>query len=348
LSFSSCGRYLFSSGGREELFAWRIRYNVPGVNLGVVLDFPFPEDTPDSDLRITGFKIQYHHHLPGTFVVSAVYSNSMIKVFYFRPAESDPTQKCQLQKRFFYRQNCLTQIHHCLAAGILTAATDGYLAFWPSDGEDHNLNHLHRVHQNSIQAMRTVDLPFRNPGLREQLVIAGGDDNALSLTLICMYAGDPSSVNFRKPAFQSLKIPKAHAAAITAICILSVSRSEPWVTIRFMSASNDQRVRLWQARIALEKLGREGAPFIGGSADMNAVEVALLTSRETSVADVGAMEQISESEAELELVQSDDAHPVRVADGTKLALGGKRLARVMIVGVGMEVLEFSAESLGYE
>jgi WD repeat-containing protein 6 len=347
LSFSSCGRYLFSSGGCEELYAWRIRHNVPGVNLGVVLDFTFPEDMPNSDLRITDFKIQDHHHLSGTFVVSAVYSNSMVKIFYFRPAESDPTQRCQLQKRFFYKQNCLTQIHHHLAAGILTAATDGYLVFWPVGAEEHNPKYPHRVHQNSVQAMRTVDLPFRKAGQHEQLVITGGDDNALSLTLIRMFADDPSRVNFRKPSFQCLQIPKAHAAAVTAVCVLSVSRSESWVTVRFLSASNDQRVRFWQARITLDKLGCEGAPFIGGSEDMDAVEVDLLASTGTSIADVGAMEQISESEGGLELVYFDDANAMRYPDGAKLASKSKGLARVMIVGVGMEVLEFPAENIGY-
>jgi hypothetical protein len=348
LSFSLCGRYLFSSGGCEELFAWRIRHNVPGVNVGVVLDFTFPEDTPNSDLRITDFKIQDHHLLSGTFVVSAVYSNSMVKVFYFRPAESDPTQRCQSQKRFFYKQNCLTQINHDLAAGILTAATDGHLVFWPIGAEEHNPNYPHRVHQNSIQSMRTIDLPLGNAALHEQLVITGGDDNALSLTLIRISADGLSRVNFPKAAFQSLQIPKAHAAAITATCVLSVSTSEPWVTVRFLSASNDQRVRLWQARIALDKLGDEGAPFLGGSADMAAVEVDFLASTETSVADVGAMEQISKSEGALELVHADDAHAVRHPDGVKPMPEAHGLARVMIVGVGMEVLEFPAEKIDYD
>jgi WD40 repeat protein len=381
LSFSSCGRYLFSSGGCEELYAWRIRHHVPDVNLGVLLDYTFPKEAPNSDLRITDFEVQSYHS--GTFLVSAVYSNSMVKVFHFKPRISDPAQRCELRQRFFYRTNCLTQIHDHAETGTLTASTDGFLAFWPIgahalDSPGHYQDYLggsargldnpiysQPLHENSIQAMRTVDLPSRIGSVHEQLVITGGDDSSLGLTLIRVSTIDAIHRSFAKPQFGPLLIKAAHAAAVTAICLLSMSTANSRIEngkliyapihIRFLSAGNDQRVKLWQATYT-PRNGDEYQTSMGGD-KMAALEVELLASTDTNVADVAAMELLSG-------LQGDFVRPCDVnkeyADGPRKELSrhlvhwpvrlppeAKGIARVLIVGVGMEVLEIAAEKESY-
>jgi WD40 repeat protein len=340
LSFSSCGRYLFSSGGCEELYAWRISHNVPGVNLGVVLDCTFPKEADMSDLRITDFKVQDHG--PGTFFVSAIYSNSMIKFFRFRPTTTDPTKRCELLHRFFYMDNCLTQINDYSETGTLTASTDGHLAFWPTSGG--RLPHRKPVHQNSILAMHTIDLPSRVAGAHERLVVTGGDDNTIGLTLV----RTSISKTFDEPISRTLRIEKAHAAAVTAICLLSITvkgilqdraNIQSSVCIRFLSAGNDQRVKLWSATVRLNELGNTWEE-IGGEA-MAAVDVDLVASTGTNVADVGAMELVSELEKEGEFLWHNGRPRVYVPK--PLEREGSSMARVLVVGVGMEILTFAVE-----
>jgi WD40 repeat protein len=269
LSFSSCGSYLFSSGGCEELFAWRIRHGVPGVNLGVLLDCTFPRETGKPDLRITDLSVCSRGS--GYFVVSAVYSNSMIKFFRYTTGMSPFKSTCELLHCFFYQDNCLTQINDCAESGVLTASTDGHLALWPVPGERYWLPtfcesparekrglepHRHRIHQNSIKVMFTVSLPSKS-GQKDQIVITGGDDNALGLTLMrTRTSGGDATPSRPITSFQTLLIPKAHAAAITAMCLctLSFSLSQEF-RIRFLSTGNDQHVKLWSVSVYIERIG---------------------------------------------------------------------------------------------
>jgi WD repeat-containing protein 6 len=269
LSFSSCGSYLFSSGGREELYAWRIRHGVPGVNLGVLLDCTFPKETAASDLRITDLGVR--NQGSGCFVVSVIYSNSMIKFFRYTTSTPPSKSTCELLRCFFYQDNCLTQINDCAESGTLTASTDGHLALWSGPGERCWLPafcespalgkrglepYRHRVHQNSIKVMFTVSLPSKS-GQRDQIVVTGGDDNALGLTLMRTHTSGGDATPSRPiTSFQTLLIPKAHAAAVTAMCLCTVSFSPlQEFRIRFLSTGNDQRVKLWSVSIHIEKLG---------------------------------------------------------------------------------------------
>ncbi len=56
LRWSSDGRYLFSSGGSEEFFVWRIR-KIPFVRVGIVCESSLPALSQLQDLRITAFDI---------------------------------------------------------------------------------------------------------------------------------------------------------------------------------------------------------------------------------------------------------------------------------------------------
>lgn len=269
LSFSACGSYLFSSGGCEELYAWRIRHGVPGVNLGVLLDCTFPKETATADLRITDLSVR--NQGSGYFVISAVYSNSMIKFFRYTTSTPSSRSTCELLHCFFYQDNCLTQINDCAESGTLTASTDGHLALWSVPGERYWLPAFcgspalgkrglepqrHRVHQNSIKVMFTVSLPSKS-GQRDQIVVTGGDDNALGLTLMRTHTSGGDTTPGRPiTSFQTLLIPKAHAAAVTAMCLCAASFSlSQEFRIRFLSTGNDQRVKLWSVSVYLERIG---------------------------------------------------------------------------------------------
>jgi hypothetical protein len=104
--------------------------------------------------------------------------------------------------------------------------------------------------------MFTVSLPSKS-GQRDQIIITGGDDNALGLTLMRTHTSGGDATSSRPiTSFQTLLIPKAHAAAITAmrLCTLSLSLSQEF-RIRFLSTGNDQHVKLWSVSVYIERIG---------------------------------------------------------------------------------------------
>lgn len=88
LQWSERGEYLFSCGGYEEFFIWRVR-SVPAIKVGVVFESSCPIDSERSDLRIMGFAIKERGRTEqqkeggiesSEFEITMVYSNSEIKV----------------------------------------------------------------------------------------------------------------------------------------------------------------------------------------------------------------------------------------------------------------------------
>jgi WD40 repeat protein len=85
VKWSSDGRRLFSCGGREEFFVWRVRV-VPGIETGVVLEACAPPVTEiSSDLRIMDFTITKEESCEGSreglsFIISMIYSDSTLRV----------------------------------------------------------------------------------------------------------------------------------------------------------------------------------------------------------------------------------------------------------------------------
>ena len=78
LQWSADGKFLFSAGGCEELFAWRIR-TLPYIGVGIVQSGECPKVTKASDLRIMDFDVTT---LPKEheFLVSTIYSDSTLRV----------------------------------------------------------------------------------------------------------------------------------------------------------------------------------------------------------------------------------------------------------------------------
>lgn len=118
LEWSGCGEYLFSSGGVEEFYVWRVRrLNNPNNGkdaVGVVCEAACPVQSIVPDLRIMGLDVSTVE-VPWTeegrgkaFLISMVYSDSSIKVWLYD--SSGKTFRIVVQGR--YKTSCLLQVKH--------------------------------------------------------------------------------------------------------------------------------------------------------------------------------------------------------------------------------------------
>lgn len=182
----------------------------------------------------------------------------------------------------------------------MTAATDGHLAFWKESLTSDNdspkeLTCLatRALHQSAIKSLSSCTLNNYTT-----LVVTGGDDNGLGVSLIAVTELNEVQCN-------RLIIPRAHAAAVTATDILSCIPSNAnslCFQLLVATASNDQRIKLWRIDIDLTKEGAEG------------VDVKKIDNGYTSVADVSSM-----------ALYPDDVDPKQPA------------TRILVCGVGMEI-----------
>ena len=105
LSWSKDGKYLFSSGGQEEFFIWKIQ-QVPIIGIGVVLLSALPHTGETSDLRITSFDTEF------TAVTDERDAQlyPMIKVFmHFPTPQSGYTSTISITRHGIYFPQALTQ-----------------------------------------------------------------------------------------------------------------------------------------------------------------------------------------------------------------------------------------------
>lgn len=82
ISWSNDGKYLFTSGGWEEFFVWRIR-SIPVFGATAELLASSPKDDERSDLRVTSFDmldVEEQGTDQSSFLFCLTYSNSTIKV----------------------------------------------------------------------------------------------------------------------------------------------------------------------------------------------------------------------------------------------------------------------------
>lgn len=282
LQWSSNGEYLFSSGGFEELFVWRITKDMPYIDIGVVCESKHPR-SGTSDLRIMNFDVQDGND-DTTFHITAVYSDSSLRSWHYKPQD----QTWVLLASGDYLTSCLTQCtqlepgatHPQDTIRLLTASTDGHIAFWKTlkaqENRTGNLQWLHRqrIHQNAILALCSCNLSDQS-----LLLITGGDDNAIGITRVVDDQEGSGSGSSRRSC-RTLLISRAHAAAVTALCTVKVEARYGGKAVRLwlVSASIDQRVKLWNVDVDMD---REG---------INGLNVKLVTNVFTSVADVSSME----------------------------------------------------------
>lgn len=198
--------------------------------------------------------------------------------------------------------NCLTQGRFIVqesSVTLVTAATDGYFTLWDltdtlkrfytinssnlkttgpfepeTSPEDITCENRHEVHSNSIKAMEVVSVSDTRT-----MIVSGGDDNSLSISIL----GPASQVTIDTDTHVSTtSIPDAHAASITAIKVLSQTRSGSKdsdleiAKIVLASAGNDHRVKIWSIIVPISQSPR-------------AIEAQFLHDRYSSVADISSM-----------------------------------------------------------
>ncbi|KAK5003362.1 hypothetical protein LTR28_010261 [Elasticomyces elasticus] len=190
LQWSEDGRYLFSSGGFEEFFVWRVTIGVPILDVGVLCLAMCPTDSDVPDLRVMHFTAvaltKSLDEVEDAFLISMIYSDSTIKVYRFT-SNTRTDKQWNLLQSGTYLTKCLTASIYLFTDArptLLTAATDGHLAFWnlesgglslPTTVVWHSRTH---VHQNAIHCVEVQKL-----GDGAWLVITGGDDGALGLVV---------------------------------------------------------------------------------------------------------------------------------------------------------------------
>ncbi|KAI9879510.1 MAG: hypothetical protein M1830_008302 [Pleopsidium flavum] len=303
-----CGSagFLFSSGGAEELFVWRVR-KVCGFGVGMICEAKCSAMGKLSDLRVMSFHVldildkKAATSLEACFLICVVFSNSTIRVYLY--SSSIMMKKFDLLLSGTYGTCCLTQAH-CFVSSqdvyIATAGTDGYIAFWNltedlrkhgvivANGQAQLYSQLEvpfpetanwqtrtLVHQSAVKCMTLVQVPGDG-----NLIVTGGDDNALAFTCVKPLGTVPTE----GPQCSTLLIPKAHASAITAITFVGFAsiRSGPSHHLRFATSSNDQRLKLWSAYLDLSKQG------------VNGLEITKDANVYTSVADVSSMDLLTD------------------------------------------------------
>jgi hypothetical protein len=120
------------------------------------------------------------------------------------------------------------------------------------------------------------------------LVIAGGDDNSVTLSLL--YADD-AETNDRQAA--TISIPDAHAASVNDVKLISHSTvpsengaETESVRLTFVSSGNDHRVKIWQ--VDVDAIAETGRPTVDD------IQVSNVVDRFSPVADISSVDVVED------------------------------------------------------
>lgn len=210
LHWSPCGKYLLTSGGREELIWWRVDVagqNVYGMEIGRL---PTVSDSPD--LRIMDFDLTETSE--GSWILATGYSDSTLRLWRFENGEFDllVTKK--------YRECCILNVH-LIDGYLLTSATDGHLVLWHyRDGTLGEPLLRHQIHESGVRcsAVEYIDGTIYH--------YSGGDDNALVAV----------AVNSQHEATEIFRHNDAHSSTISSMVLTDN---------KLYTTGCDQKVRLW-------------------------------------------------------------------------------------------------------
>ncbi|KAJ6079343.1 hypothetical protein N7467_009096 [Penicillium canescens] len=338
--WSKDGRYLFTSAAYEEFFVWRIS-EVPSFGIATKLIAASPKDDANSDLRIPSFDILEveDHDGEQSFLVCLALANSTLKIFHFSPSDEG---NFTLLASGRYTTNCLTQAHFLVknsSVSLISAATDGHFTFWdltstldpfytithstlkakkPFDGSSFSPENItcesrYLIHSNSIKSLELIPISDTNT-----VIVAGGDDNSISVSLLTS-SSDPSL----SAQVTTVSIPDAHAAAVTAVKVLSQQVSRDVISntesakITVASSGNDHRVKIWSITVDPKQLGTRG------------ITVEFLLDRYSSVADVSSLGLIHGSgrdlSAETDVSSLKENQPKIVVGGVGMEMFGVKL-----------------------
>ncbi|KAK5630621.1 hypothetical protein RRF57_006336 [Xylaria bambusicola] len=323
-------QYLFSSGGNEEFYVWRVSALESDIcPLGVVCEAVFTDRSEIGDLRITDFDVQCFNDntigsrvaesqklsLEPEFCVTMTLSNSTVQSYLYSPQGG-----FRLLGRRMYTGACLTQLRHlnfidrCYPQ-VLAAATDGHLALFlniqtfDNEAEDPSDILVTRLHQSTIKSLDTRSITTKVG--TSYLVVTGGDDDAIGILHLYSPKADSSNLGSNQPHPQyeirnKIIVRSTHTAAITGIGIVRLGNDERDAVIA--TASNDQRIKLWRL------MDWQSAPL----------KVQLVDDRYSGVADAG----------DLEVIQRVGGKGVESRDM-------KEGERVVVAGIGIEAWDVS-------
>lgn len=318
LQWSQDGKYLFSSGGCEEFYIWRVRQLPAFLGVGVVCEHSYTPESEHSDLRIMSFDVTRYGT---TYILGMVFSDSSIKVslpqhhidneltqdkmYRYNP---EAAKRWQPLAKGLYSTSCLTQCHFLSRQSILTAGTNGHAVVWPLSLEMNQAStdslswqQPARIHQSSSKTMLSQAL-----GHGATLVVSGGDDGSIALLLTRQTTPHLITDPDTKYACPPLILSRAHASAVTACVLLKYQRQ-----IFVVTSGNDEWVRLWE--VVLRNSGGDIISIAATDHGEETLTIRRLRKVKTSVADVSSMV---------------------VLDGED----GGMVARVLICGVGMQVV----------
>ncbi|KAJ0423974.1 WD40-repeat-containing domain protein [Aspergillus carlsbadensis] len=281
IEFSKDARFMLTSSAMEDFYVWRIG-SIPVFGLTAALLGWCPKSQPNSELRITSFDVL---EVEGSgdadeanFLLCLTYSNSTISIFHLSCSDKDDEGRFTLLANGTYTSNCLTQVRFLQGPSslcLITTSTDGHFTLWDVTNvleayctipitptaplqlnrplantsitpEKIACESRHQIHSNSIKAIDLAQLSETTT-----LVIAGGDDNTVTLSLLSTEDAETSD---RQAA--TISIPDAHAASVNAVKLISQStvQSEDGaetesIRLIFVSSGNDHRVKIWQVDV---------------------------------------------------------------------------------------------------
>ncbi|KAH2249938.1 hypothetical protein KXW14_004041 [Aspergillus fumigatus] len=298
VTWSIDGKTLFSSAGFEELFVWKVR-QIPSFGLATVLAASSPKDDPTSELRVTSFDVlDVEEDANGGFLICLTLSNSTIKIFHYSSLIDGG--RFTLLARGAYTSNCLTQVQFLVegsSLGLITASTDGHFTLWHLDPvlepyysisastlrlkqplETLSISppniaceNRYQIHSNSIKSMEMARVSAKT-----LLIVAGGDDNALTLSLLSVDFADADAGSH----VCTITIPDAHAASVTTVKILEQRQSDSQgkAQIVLASSGNDHRVKVWGAEVDATQRGPDS------------IRVKNLVDQYSAVADISSLD----------------------------------------------------------
>ncbi|KAL4905398.1 WD40-repeat-containing domain protein [Aspergillus multicolor] len=302
IAWSKDGKFLFSSSAMEDFYVWRIR-SIPLFGLAAALQGWCPKSHPKSELRVTCFDIleveDPHSEAEASFLLCLTYSNSTIKVFHLSCVNDDGY--FTLLASGTYTSNCLTQARFLqteTSLCLVTTSTDGHFTLWDLTTVLEKSYHLdqplrlkqsisclsiteeaiacesrHQIHSNCIKSIDMVQLSSTTT-----LLLAGGDDNAITLTLL--------HTDSEADRTATITIPDAHTASVNAVKAIeeSLTSNGGKVQLNFASSGNDHRVKLWRVSIDMQD-----RPVLDG------VQVHNVLDRYSPVADISALDIVRDN-----------------------------------------------------
>jgi WD40 repeat protein len=267
LQWSSDSQYLFSSGGCEEFFVWRICSLPSFMGIGVVCEAVCPLESELPDVRVMSFDVLSREDDRSGFLIALVFSDSVIKVYDYNPAE---LQKWQLLAKGVYFTSCLTQCVFLSPTFIFTAGTDGHAVLWPLGDALQDSNSTNklltwrkptRIHQNTSKSLSTHCLDNGST-----LLVSGGDDGSLAFLLACQ-----DGESYTHPP---LVVVRTHASAVTACAVVPHRHGKDGIYV--LTSGNDQWIRLWEVQL-------------GSATESDPLTVKCAKKIKTNVADVSSM-----------------------------------------------------------